>query len=457
MKNVYFEQKVVINDRQIKVLVTGTENSIKTNQQPFILFIAGGPGCSYKAFIPIVNKILAHAEKNHITPPNFIFFDSLGCGESDDAKDRAKEYTMANFNEIAAQVVEKTKAALNLKKMDLSVWGVSYGSMTAMCLPLVRPSWVNKESDIAIQQIIAESFCNGEDTWDHALELVDQLFKDHPRFTEIRKALERDLSGEAKEEELLDLSFMEAPIYADQTEKVVNSFAGKLVKKYPRFVSRMMTVFNKLIHADDMDAAIAMLNLNVSQAHHFCKNKYDHLNIAQLALAHRELYTQFPICFLSGAQDVIANPKYNAELIQPYFTNMASIVFNSKHQIEADRPEYIKIIHDLLFEQRVDQENLAKHSLSTVTDQSPAINRSSLPDDFLNQLAGLRSPREGVLSTSAKLQKHLHGTAFIKICDQEDLDLSKEELKENRFNRSSSYVRMIELEKTEARLNLKPS
>ena len=188
MVNIYLNTNVQINSRKIEVMVIGDKNSIQT--QPFVLFIPGGPGCSYRFILPTLKKIHEHAESEHTAPPNFILFDPLGCGGSDHALDKSKEYTIDNFNEIAAQVVEQVKIQLNMKQIDLTVWGLSFGAMTAMCMPSIRPKWLSSESDIRLQQIIPESFIDSWESYLNHVELVDAFFKNHPKYKELRKYAE---------------------------------------------------------------------------------------------------------------------------------------------------------------------------------------------------------------------------------------------------------------------------
>jgi pimeloyl-ACP methyl ester carboxylesterase len=106
-------EKVTVNGKQIFCKVTGLPNSAKDNQ-PYVLVIAGGPGFSHELTELTFKRLIPIADKNKSRLPHFIFFDNLGCGESDKAIDHDKEYTIDFFTDLSVALVQVVKGKLGL-------------------------------------------------------------------------------------------------------------------------------------------------------------------------------------------------------------------------------------------------------------------------------------------------------------------------------------------------------
>lgn len=94
-----------------------------------VVFIAGGPGNSHDYLQGNFGKYFKDMQ--------VVFFDALGRGLSDDAKDNS-EYSIDNDVELLEAIRQK----LNLKKW--SVVGHSYGTVVAQAYALKYPETINK-------------------------------------------------------------------------------------------------------------------------------------------------------------------------------------------------------------------------------------------------------------------------------------------------------------------------
>ncbi len=120
-KNVFKPKSHKINGYNINVETKGKGNPI--------VFIAGGPGNSHDY---LQGNFGHYHKKNQV-----VFFDGLGRGLSEDAKDNS-EYTVDNDVEI----LESIRKALKIKKW--SVVGHSYGTLVAQAYVLKYPEAIEK-------------------------------------------------------------------------------------------------------------------------------------------------------------------------------------------------------------------------------------------------------------------------------------------------------------------------
>jgi pimeloyl-ACP methyl ester carboxylesterase len=145
-------KQIQINGRQIycQVQFNGegySLESLKDRPVPVVLVLPGGPGYSADSIKPVADAL---------TDCVTILFDPLGCGRSDPAQDYNHEYSIDNFTEIAAQVVEAVKQETHIPFSDLRIIGSSFGSFLAMNFPVIRPQWLEEnDTGIQIKQIIS--------------------------------------------------------------------------------------------------------------------------------------------------------------------------------------------------------------------------------------------------------------------------------------------------------------
>ena len=123
-----FEGKLKIRaGYQVYCKVTGSD----FDNQPFVLVIPGGPGFGYRSVEPSVNALLDQARKHKKKPFHYIIFDPIHCGKSDRVgqDEFVKTFTVANYAEMAAQLVEALQCQLNLKTIELHIMGGSFGGL----------------------------------------------------------------------------------------------------------------------------------------------------------------------------------------------------------------------------------------------------------------------------------------------------------------------------------------
>lgn len=127
------KQNLVIQEKKIEVVFNGKKFNVWTkrigdNPDKKILLLAGGPGCTYEYF----EGFEKHLPKENI---EFIYYDQLGCGKSDNPNDTAfwdlKRYT----NEV-----EQVRKALGLNKHNFYLLGHSWGGILAMQYALDYPN-----------------------------------------------------------------------------------------------------------------------------------------------------------------------------------------------------------------------------------------------------------------------------------------------------------------------------
>ena len=94
-----------------------------------VLLIAGGPGCSHSYLHPQLDALA--------TTHRVIYFDALGRGRSDRAKDPA-EYTLGR------EVSDVVELIRGLKLGPLTVLGHSYGTVVAQALALQHPECLKR-------------------------------------------------------------------------------------------------------------------------------------------------------------------------------------------------------------------------------------------------------------------------------------------------------------------------
>ncbi len=128
MVNYYQIDSTIIQDGGIKMIPITTKDTvfhvwtkrIGNNPKTKVLLLNGGPGCTHEYFECFENFLPAEGIE-------FIYYDQLGCGNSDNPKDTA-------FWDLPRYVeeVEQVRKALHLNKDNFYVLGHSWGGILAM-------------------------------------------------------------------------------------------------------------------------------------------------------------------------------------------------------------------------------------------------------------------------------------------------------------------------------------
>lgn len=383
------DEKININGRSIHYKLLSSSNT--PAKQPFLLCIQGGPGFSSLQ----VELALDHLERRAFVPmPNLIFFEPVGCGQSDKAEDIALEYTMQNYSEIAARVVEHVKEKFSPNNtMDLRLYGGSFGGMAVMDLPVHRPKWLDEDSMIRLRQIIAIVPPNGAGDRAYTRKFVEDNYKDHPDYPEIVENLNKLLEGKiANEEEYLQFVFALAPLYSDSLEDMKNSFLGTILLNYPREVIEVMKFADKIVGGNPLFSSTLDLltGCSLDVLNQFFMTEYSGVNLTQQVRDHVELYSKLPICMIACNKDhmVDADTSLNISRLLP--DSSAAIILNDKHQLSGSASKvFRKILLGLISGGSIPMNKL----------ENPVIAQHTVTGRFNDMLAGLQAPIPEIGST----------------------------------------------------------
>lgn len=386
MPHFLIDKKFKINGRDIYCKVTGAPGSAKDGQ-PFFFMIQGGPGFDHKATIAKHDTFAGHFSDEAAKQPHFIYYDPLGCGQSDQPQDEAAEYTMHNFIEIVATLVEKVKEELGLEKMDLRLYGRSFGSLVAMNLPLQRPQWAEEDSPIRLTQVFSDSGPNGHKERDESLAFLEKHYKDDPDYPVLLASAEKLFAGEIQDQEdyIKNIALALAPLYSDHLAEQAHSFLGQLLKSHPMIMLKLAHAITSVVSIKLLDETINGLEgCNYKLLNYFIGDSFGDMDTAENIKANPELYRKISICCVAADLDYIANSEYHAKKMADALPDhIGLVVFHAKHEYSPDYPEQAAVVHKgLMADGKFDTEylNAAK----------PVIAYYHLPPAFVAQLATLK-------------------------------------------------------------------
>lgn len=327
------DEKIDINGRDIHYKVVSSSHAPHT--RPFLLCIQGGPGFSSLSMELALADFEKQAKAANLPMPNVIFVDPVGCGLSDKANDIEAEYSVHNFSEIHARVIEHVKNKFSPNDtMDLRIFGGSFGGMAVMDLPVHRPQWLEDDSDIRLRQIIANVTPNGVGDREYSLKFVEDNFKEHPDYAEIMLYLNKLLDGEIKDQaEYLRFAFALAPLYSDELAKTKNGFLGRLLMNHTQGTIGALKLVNKVIGSRSISFMIeGMTGCTLDVLNQFCKGDHNNFDLTQQVKENVELYAKVPICMIACNRDhmVDANTSLNISKLLP--GTCAAVILNDKHQ-----------------------------------------------------------------------------------------------------------------------------
>lgn len=396
---IVLDEKIEINGRKIYCKVLGATSTLDTNK-PFLLCIPGGPGFGHTLTELTAKNLEKKANTGGISMPNVILFDPLGCENSDPAKDIVAEYNMTNFGDIAAKVVECVKSKLCPNQpMDLRVYGGSFGSMTAMDLPMHRPQWLNDSSDIRMKEIISVVGPNGADDLEYARKYLDENFKQHAQYETLKIALNKILDGTIKDRDdyIKNVVFNLAPLYSDQHEKMLKSVPGKILKNFYHQVIPVMRAVNfifKKLSLDNSDLEFMLMALtgcSIDVLNQFFRTQQNGFNLIENISQNLDLYKRVPICLISCTRDHMVDYKTALRINQLLPSTSAAIIFNEKHMLNKGPA---KELYDNIFL------GLLEGRMAVATFNDPKISQYSVSDEFLNVLARLNQSEKKALTSS---------------------------------------------------------
>ncbi len=260
-----FESKFYeIDGYQINVEVLGEGDPI--------FFLPGGPGNSHD----YMQGNFGHYYKTH----KVVFFDFLGRGKSDDAKDTS-EYSVENDVEL----IEKLRVLLGLDKISLV--GHSYGTVPAQAYAIEYPDNVTK-------MVLINGFHSGA-MWQANCDSYNHYAKTH--FPEKWKAVDslRALGYLSSQEPLLT-------VYGDFPTKYIYYHNTTLRQNVPEYDYRGWAndVYVAIIGPDgDFDVSGSMINQDYRQQLKHVKAKtliiagrYDGVSTPEFAVQYKTFMPQ---------------------------------------------------------------------------------------------------------------------------------------------------------------------
>ncbi len=355
--------------------------------RPYLFSVQGGPGFSSLSMELAMTALEKESKNTDANLPNMIFYDPVGCGASDKAEDIAAEYTMENFTEIAAQVVEVVKEKLiPQQKMDLRLYGGSFGALTVMDLPVHRPKWLDENSDIRLRQIISNVGPNGADTKEYARKYLEDHFAGKPGYEEIRAALYKLLDGKIEDQQdYLRFVFNMAPLYSDSLAEFKNSFIGQRLVNNPGATIWLLKAVNKLLRSEVLTYMIeGMTGCSIDVLNHFFATDFGGFNLNAQVAQHSELYSKVSICLIASELDHMVDYRYALDLNKLLPNSSAAITLKEKHQVARgpNKDTFTQILLGLICRGHIPGEALAQ----------PLIGQHTVDYKFQDQLAELAKP-----------------------------------------------------------------
>lgn len=336
----------------------------KADDKPYILLIPGGPGFTHIAMEELAASLTKQNQAMHGTSCHFILFDPLHCGKSDKATNFETEFTVENYAEIAAQVIEAVQEKLGIPNMDLRLIGRSFGSMTAMTIPICRPEWIMKsDAPIKLNQLISIVGPISHEAINQSSAYVEKNYTYRNDFDELKTSVNTLMTGTIQN----PLHYQQAiacglaPLYADKYETMKEGALGKMMMSLPNFTR---TILGGLSWVSSSCAGMydALTGCSLDVLNYFFSHQFNQFNLLEKIAAHKEVYEALPIYCVSGSRDYVAEPSINADLLHEQLPNsLTEINFDSKHSIGTDHPQiYPQLIH-LILEGKLTTDYLERH------------------------------------------------------------------------------------------------
>ncbi|MCW8449612.1 alpha/beta hydrolase [Legionella quinlivanii] len=381
MTNYLLKEKLKIKQGyEIYCQVTGDE----ADDAPYVLLIPGGPGFTHVAMEELAESLTRASKEAGHTPCHYILFDPLHCGQSDRAKEFETEFTVENYAEIAAQVVEAVQEKLNLSRMDLRLMGRSFGSMTAMSMPPCRPQWINNpDSAIQLNQLISIVGPISHEAINQSAAYVEKNYYNRADFEELKQSVNALMTGTIKN--ALDyqqhIACGLAPLYADEYETVKESWVGQMMMSHPDLARGILWGLS-WVSSSYAGMYDALTGCSLEVLNYFFSHHFNQFNLLDKIAANKELYQSLPIYCISGSRDYVAEPRINADLLYEQLPeSLSKIDFNSKHSISADHPDVYPELLELLLQGKLSEDYLACHNQA----DKKAIDSYKLAHSFTQQ------------------------------------------------------------------------
>lgn len=356
-------EKLNIHDRQIYCKVTGQPGSAQ-DDQPYVLVESGGPGFGHELTELYIKSLIPLAAKENASLPHFIFYDHLGCGQSDKAVDDNKEYTVDHFTDLAAELVTAIKNKFHLTHMNLYVEGGSFGSLVAMNFPARKPEWLDPQSAIQLKQVTSKVGPKGSGMAQYTFDFLQEHYSGHPNFEKIFNAQKKLFSGEIKNQADYVQNFVlpMASLYVKDVNKSrFNQALQRLIAHFPHTTIKVLDWTNRFfktlgIEIESLNFADIMLGkCSIDVLNHFFKTNFNGFNILETVKQNKASYEQIPIGLISASEDHVVDYKIAEDINRELPHSSAAIIFKEPHMLSKgpSKKIYDQLNYDLLVQGRI--------------------------------------------------------------------------------------------------------
>lgn len=316
----------------VKILST---QEVLDEHDHYLLMIQGGPGFGHTALQPWVNSF---AQQRSSTPIHFILFDPLNCGLSDEASDPDKEFTVEYYAELASQLVEAVYIELELTHMNLSILGGSFGSMTAMTMPAMRPEWVMGDSSIQLNQLISLA---GPISWQSIVDsraYVEKHYSNHPKLQNYLESMDKLYQGniESRDDYIHNVVYQLGSLYTMKYEDFDKTLPGWFLYNCTDLTMWCLGLLSYF--SEQIGYMYQTLNdCNLTILNSFFRNNFNNFNLLNIIKDNLSIYQKINICSISGQWDHLAPPETNAfVLLDTLPENMSCIIVQARHTLTTD-------------------------------------------------------------------------------------------------------------------------
>ncbi len=347
----------------------------------FLLLLPDLPGYDHQASLPLLERLTAEAERNQYDLPSIILFDFPGCGHSDKAEHPTEEYTIDNFAEVTAFVIEhiRLRCCPADRVMNLQIYCESFGSLVAMSLVPRRPKWMRHGSDIRLTQIISNGGICGMCDAEYTKDWLFQRYFYHRRYESLVKAVSKLFNGEIADTEdyLSEIAIPLAPLFSRAYTGMPNSAIGSTLSEYPasagtilRLLRYIGIILGKDVKAID-DNLHHVNSVSIDVMKHFFAMRFHGVDVLKSVTDHQHLYSGTHILMLTGAEDCFVN-SINVMAVQQKLRHSSTlIVLNDRHlTLTSAGQRAVEKILLLGIMKRLNKDNMT----------DPIINFSCLPD-----------------------------------------------------------------------------
>lgn len=307
----------------------------------FLLMLPDLPGYDHQSSLPLLERLTTEAAKTQQTLPSIILFDFPGCGRSDKAKNPRDEYTIDNFAEVTAFVIEhiRLKVCPPSLVLNLKIYGESFGSLIAMSLVPRRPKWMNFGNNIRLTQIISNGGICGMIDKEYALNYIFQHFFHHEPYESLHNALTKLFNGDIKdlEDYISEIAIPLAPLFSQTYIGLPNSTLGTILRERPTLGAPILRAIRYVGHFIGKDVKAIDDNLHhftgvsADVMQRFFATRFNGVNVLQMVTDNPAPYAGVNVLMLAGREDCFVNFVTVLAIRNQLQANGSVIILNDRH------------------------------------------------------------------------------------------------------------------------------